>query len=238
MAVVEKISIQAIIPSSQEIQQLQNSVMQIEDLAERSKTAEDVIRETTTKRTGGIFGGVESGQVPKAELRRKTDSLTSRVADQKNANSFKNKDTTSAAAFTKNSSFKQVQKEVSQLKDAQAKTNDALSFITNFQGTAFTKVLGAANSFFPAAFAISVATTVFGLIRAQFGKGGLFDTRKTELDAVKSLIGLERETDIIGGETLFLGNTTLVQGVSHNQTSNTENLRDGQRRFVLRSNGF
>ena len=48
----------------------------------------------------------------------------------------------------------------------------------------------------------------------------------------------ERETDIIGGETLFLGNPTLVQGVAKNQTSNTENLRDGQRRFVLRSNGY
>ena len=238
MAVVEQISIQAIIPSSQEIQKLQNSVMEIEDLAERTKTAEESIRDTTTKRRGGIFGGVESGQVPRTEFKKQTDALTSRVADQKNANSFKNKDTTSAAAFAKNSTFKQMQKDVVGLKQAQSATTDALSFLTNFQGTAFTKVLGVANSFFPAAIAISLATTVFGLIVEQFGKGGIFDVRKKELNAVKSLIGLERETDILGGETLFLGNPTLVQGVARNQTSNTEDLRDGQRRFVLRSNGF
>lgn len=238
MAVVEKITIQAIIPSSQEIQKLQNSVMEIEDLAERTKTAEESIRDTTTKRRGGIFGGVESGQVPRTEFKKQTDALTSRVADQKNANSFKNKDTTSAAAFAKNSTFKQMQKDVVGLKQAQSATTDALSFLTNFQGTAFTKVLGVANSFFPAAIAISLATTVFGLIVEQFGKGGIFDVRKKELNAVKSLIGLERETDILGGETLFLGNPTLVQGVARNQTSNTEDLRDGQRRFVLRSNGF
>ena len=99
-------------------------------------------------------------------------------------------------------------------------------------------MLGAANRILPVGFALSVATTVFALIQAQFGAGGIFDIRKQEVDTVKSLIGLERETDIIGGDTLFLGNPTLVQGVARNQTSNTENLRDGQRRFVLRSNGY
>ena len=76
------------------------------------------------------------------------------------------------------------------------------------------------------------------MVKDAFGPGGIFDIRKQELNSVKSLIGLERETDIIGGDTLFLGNPTLVQGIAKNQTSNTDNLRDGQRRFVLRSNGY
>ncbi len=90
----------------------------------------------------------------------------------------------------------------------------------------------------PVGFALSIVTTVYGLIVTQFGKGGIFDTRKQELNSTKSLIGLERETDIIGGDTLFLGNPTLTQGIPKNTTSNTVNLRDGQRRFVLRGNGF
>lgn len=239
MAVVEQLTLRAIIPSSQEIQELQNTVIKIENLAERTDTAERKIRQSSEQRKGGIFGkDTDTTGLPKSITRRNEDALTSRIADQKNANSIKSKDTTSAAPFVRANQFKQIQSEVSLLKEGQQKTTEALSFLTDFQGTAATRLLGAANKILPVGFALSVATTVYGLIVAQFGAGGIFDIRKQEIDAVKSLIGLERETDIIGGDTLFLGNPTLVQGVARNQTSNTENLRDGQRRFVLRSNGY
>lgn len=192
MAVVEQVTLRAIIPSSQEIKELQNSVMKIEDLAERSEVATKKIKQSTLQRRGGI--------VPPGEVDPKFRNLTTAQGKQQ--------------------------------------TQTALGLLTNFQGTAATKLLGAANSILPVGFILSIATTVFGLIVAQFGAGGLFDRRKQELNSIKSLIGLERETDIIGGDTLFLGNPTLVQGIAKNQTSNTENLRDGQRRFVLRNNGY
>ncbi len=237
MAVVEQLTLRAIIPSTQEIQELQNTVIKIESLAERTETAEKKIRQPSKDRRGGIFGkDTDTTALPKSITKANEDALTSRIADQKNANAFKNKDTTSAAPFVRN--FKQIEQDVSLLKEGQQKTTEALSFLTDFQGTAATKLLGVANKVLPVGFALSVAATVYGLIVAQFGAGGLFDIRKQQLNSTKSLIGLERETDIIGGDTLFLGNPTLVQGVARNQTSNTENLRDGQRRFVLRSNGY
>lgn len=199
MALVEQISIRAAIPSSQEIQELQNSVMKIEDLAERQKIARDKLKKAGLTSRGGIFSPNES------------DTALSSLTEKGKTSSI-----------------------------AQAKrgTQLAMGSIGNIQGTIFTQMMGAASKLFPATFILSIATTVFALIVAQFGSGGLFDIRKKELDSVKSLIGLERETDIIGGDTLFLGNPTLVQGVAKNQTSNTENLRDGQRRFVLRNNGY
>jgi len=212
--------------------------MQIEDLAERTQAATQQIEKAGKENRGGIFSGEASQALPRNVTRRASSATNSREVDSAMQNAFRNKDKTSAAPFERSNPFKQVQKDVITLKLAQQKTNDALSFLTDFQGTAATRVLGAANKVLPVGFALSVATTVYGLIVAQFGKGGIFDIRKTQLDSVKSFIGLERETDIIGGETLFLGNPTLVQGIPRNTTSNTENLRDGQRRFALRSNGF
>jgi len=237
MAVVEQVRFS--IFSQQEIQQIQNEVIQLEDLADRKDVAEQKIQQSELAKRGGIFAPNElDATLPAAITKKQGNALISRVDESKLANSVKSTDRSSAAPFERSNPFKELKKEVRSLTEAQQRTKDALSFLTNFQGTAFTKLVGTASNFLPVGFALSIATTVFGLIQAQFGAGGIFDIRKQELNAVKSLIGLERETDIIGGDTLFLGNPTLVQGVTKNQTSNTENLRDGQRRFVLRSNGY
>ena len=237
MAVVEQVRFS--IFSHQEIQELQNDVMQIEELAERKEIAEQKIQQSDIFTRGGIFAPNElDATLPSAITKRHGNALVSRVDDSRAANAVKSTDKTSAAPFERSNPFRTVKNDIDLLKEGQKRTTDALSLLTNFQGTAFTKLIGAASNFLPVGFALSVATTVFALIQSQFGAGGIFDIRKRELDSVKSLIGLERETDIIGGDTLFLGNPTLVQGVARNQTSNTENLRDGQRRFVLRSNGY
>jgi len=237
MPVVERVRFT--IFSQQDIQEIQNEVMVIEDLVKRKDIAEQKIQESQLAKRGGIFAPNElDATLPSAITKKQGNALISRVEESKLANSVKSTDRTSAAAFVRSNPFKELRNEVGLLKEGQKKTTDALSFLTNFQGTAFTKLMGAASNFLPVGFALSVATTVFALIQSQFGAGGIFDIRKLQLNSVKSLIGLERETDIIGGDTLFLGNPTLVQGVAKNQTSNTENLRDGQRRFVLRSNGY
>jgi len=237
MAVVEQVRFS--IFSQQEIQELQNDVIQLEDLAERKDIAEQKIQQSDLAKRGGIFAPNElDATLPSAITKRQGNALISRVDESRAANAVKSTDKTSAAPFERSNPFKELKNEVSRLKEGQKITADALGFLTNFQGTAFTKLIGAASNFLPVGFALSVATTVFALIQSQFGAGGIFDIRKRELNSVKSLVGLERETDIIGGDTLFLGNPTLVQGIARNQTSNTENLRDGQRRFVLRNNGY
>jgi len=237
MALVEQVRFS--IFSQQEIQELQNDVIELEGLAERKDIAEKKIQQSELEKRGGIFAPNElDATLPAAITKKQGNALISRVDESRLANSTKSTDKTSAAPFERSNPFKELKKEVRSLQQVQNKTTDALSFLTNFQGTAATKLIGTASNFLPIGFALSIATTVFALIQTQFGAGGIFDTRKRALDSVKSLIGLERETDIIGGDTLFLGNPTLVQGIARNQTSNTENLRDGQRRFVLRSNGY
>ena len=237
MAVVEQVRFSVF--SQQDIQEIQNEVMQLEDLAERKDVAEQKIQQSELAKRGGIFAPNElDATLPAAITKKQGNALISRVDDSRAANAVKSTDKTSSAPFERSNPFKELKKEVSQLQEGQKRTKDALGFLTNFQGAAATKLIGAASNFLPVGFALSIATTVFALIQAQFGAGGIFDIRKRELNSTKSLIGLERETDIIGGDTLFLGNPTLVQGVARNQTSNTENLRDGQRRFVLRSNGY
>lgn len=233
MAVVEQVRFS--IFSQQDIQDVQNDVMKLEDLAERKDVAEEKIQQSDLSKRGGIFAPNElDATLPSAITKKQGNALISRVEESKLANSVKSTDKTSKLAITK----RDIVKDIDLLKEGQKKTTDALSFLTNFQGTAATKLIGSASNFLPVGFALSIATTVFALIESQFGSGGIFDRRKKELNSVKTLIGLERETDIIGGDTLFLGNPTLVQGIAKNQTSNTENLRDGQRRFVLRSNGY
>ena len=213
MAVVEQVRFS--IFSKENIKDLQNEVMQLEDLAERKNVAEQKIQESQLAKRGGIFAPNElDDTLPQAITRKQGKALGNRIDQSKLVNSFKNKDTTSAAPFVRSNVFKTLQGDVDLLEEGQEKTKDALSFLTDFQGTAFTKLTGAASKFLPVGFALSVATTVFALIQAQFGAGGIFDIRKQELNSVKSLIGLERETDIIGGDTLFLGNPTLVQGVA------------------------
>ena len=237
MALVEQVRFSIL--SQQDIRELQNEVMQLEDLAERKNVAEKKIQESKLDKRGGIFAPNElDDTLPQAITKKQGSSLNNRIDQSKLVNSIKNKDTSSKAPFERTNSFKKLKKEVLDLKKGQQKTQEALSFLTNFQGAASTQLIGSASKFLPVGFALSVASTVFALIQAQFGAGGIFDIRKQQLNSVKSLIGLERETDIIGGDTLFLGNPTLVQGIAKNQTSNTENLRDGQRRFVLRSNGY
>jgi len=120
MAVVEQLTVRAIIPSTQEIQELQNTVIKIENLAERTETAERKIRQSSVDRRGGIFGkDSDTTALPKVITRRNEDALSSRIADQKNANAFKNKDTTSAAAFVRSNQFKQVQRDLTLLKEGQ-----------------------------------------------------------------------------------------------------------------------
>lgn len=262
MAVVEQVRFS--IFSQQEIQQVQNEVIELEDLAERKGIAEEKIQQSQLSKRGGIFAPNElDATLPAAITKKQGNSLISRADESKLANSTKSTDKTSAAPFERGNAFKKALEEIKKLKEeqkkikeeqkkakkaqlqskkdqleAQAKTNDALGLVNDFQGTIFTKAMGAASKILPVGFALSIATTVFGMIEAQYGKGGIFDRRKKELDSARSLIGLERETDIIGGATLFLGNVTLTQGIPKNTTSNTENLRDGQRRYVLRNNGF
>jgi len=225
--------------SGKERQELQNEVMDLEDLAERRDIAVQKINKSKLEKRGGIFAPNELDEVlPSVITKRSSAALNSRISDSKQANAFRNNDTTSAAPFERANAFKKIQRDLTFLKEGQRKTQEVLRFVNDPSGTVFTKLLGQANKILPVGLALSIATTVFGLIEAQFGSGGIFDIRKRQLNAVKSLYGLERQTDIIGGETLFLGDPTLIQGIPKNTSSNTVNLRDGQRRFVLRSNGF
>jgi len=127
MAVVEQVRFS--IFSQQDIKELQNDVMQLEKLADRKDAAEKKIQESQLAKRGGIFAPNELDEtLPRAITRKQGKALGSRVEQSKLANSIKNKDTTSAAAFVRSNAFKKVQGEIDLLKEGQQK-NQRCSFI-------------------------------------------------------------------------------------------------------------
>ena len=111
MAVVEQVRFT--IFSQQEIQQLQNDVIQLEDLAERKDIAERKIQQSQLAKRGGIFAPNElDATLPSAITKKQGNALISRVEESRLANSVKSTDKTSSAAFVRSNSFKKIQNDV------------------------------------------------------------------------------------------------------------------------------
>jgi hypothetical protein len=131
-----------------------------------------------------------------------------------------------------------MQREVTDLKNFNSQLSQSAGFLLNPVGNIQGRALGLAAGIPGVGFAASIAPMVYQMIVAQHGAGGIFDVTKQTLDNTKSFIGLEREAGIDAGETLFLGNVALRQGIPHNITSNTQDLQDGQRRYTLQTIQF
>lgn len=88
----------------------------------------------------------------------------------------------------------------------------------------------------PAAIVVKIATAVWKIYKAQYGKGGTRDIRKLILDEDVSRIGIENENELESGANLFLSNPQLLTGLPRGP-SNTENLREGMARWKQRHEG-
>ena len=149
------------------------------------------------------------------------------------------------APIQKNNEFKKLTKKVSGLENNQKAFAKIFSQGQSVVGgvSSFTSISGAIGfgsgllSKLPyAAVVIGIASQVYESYIKQYGPGGTRDTRKKVSAESASLIGVEEENNIAGGARLFLSNPNYNQGLPIS-SSNTQNLRDGARRYNLRKQG-
>ena len=149
------------------------------------------------------------------------------------------------APIQKNNEFKKLTKKVSGLENNQKAFAKIFSQGQSVVGgvSSFTSITGAIGfgsgllSKLPyAAVVIGIASQVYESYIKQYGPGGTRDTRKKVSAESASLIGVEEENNIAGGARLFLSNPNYNQGLPIS-SSNTQNLRDGARRYNLRKQG-
>lgn len=88
----------------------------------------------------------------------------------------------------------------------------------------------------PVAILMKLASAVWKIYKAQYGKGGTRDIRKLILAEDISRIGIENENELESGANLFLSNPQLLTGLPRGP-SNTENLREGLARWKQRHEG-
>jgi len=221
------------IPSREEIQELETNVMDLERLSSRSAIASQTVNESFVA-TGPVLPSALTRRRRSAALGRSGESEL--LAKQR----IKGASTTSSSSVAglSTNAFQELRKEVTDLKNFNSNFSQSFGFLVNPVGNAQSRALGVVGAVPGVGVAASLAPVIYQMIVAQHGAGGIFDVTKQTLDNTKSFIGLEREVGIDAGETLFLGNVALRQGIPHNITSNTQDLQDGQRRYTLQTIQF
>lgn len=215
--------------SEEEFKQLERDAVKFENLNKRKERAKTKLRQR-----GGVFAEGDSGttNLPKSFVRKQDKLLTQR---EKTPTKGKN----TKGAVIRDDAFSKLQKKV----DKQG--NDLKVFQKLFgkssaliQGAAFSPfatglsgVKSILSKFLPAGIIISIATFAIDQWIQSYGKGGTNDPRKKILDDVFSLIGIPEETDLISGTKFFANSRTLRPG--QDIQTNTEDLRDGERRTRL-----
>lgn len=162
---------------------------------------------------------------------------------------FKPKDITSATAIEKEPSdyekqknnIKDLQNKVSDINSKLSKTRILSQALENPTASMASLLLGMSAKIPIAGAAIAgsaeMAQLMYSLYISEYGPGGTKDTTKLVTDATLSYLGTENDEMIFGGNQLFLGDPTTHKGVL-DTTSNTQNLKNGMRRYNLITNGY
>jgi hypothetical protein len=225
MGIIEKIRLKIL--SRNDLREIERDVSKQEQLARRSDIASKKLkgalpRSVTRKEERlaelGIAGGraEQSAAILKAKGAKLPGFGTIPGAPIQSANAFKNLEKQVAKQAVVQNSLQKAMSKIGLLGAAAANPGQAFAS----QG------LAAATKFFlPAAVIVSIAQVVIDYWIQSYGKGGINDPRKKILDDVKSLIGTDREQDIIEGKLFFANSRTLVPG--QETRSNTMNKRFG-----------
>jgi hypothetical protein len=222
------------IPSRDEIQELESNVMDLERLASRSATASLDIEESVSS---------SSPILPSALTRRRRNATLGRSADasiaaRQRLSGASRSSATSIAGITPRAVEEARNAAQQEIQKFNSRFLEATGFALNPVGGATSRALSLGAGIPGVGIAATLAPIIYQMIVAQHGAGGIFDVTKQTLDETRSFIGLEREIPIQGGENLFLGNVALRQGIPTGITSNTQDLRDGLRRYTLQTNQF
>ncbi len=243
MPVVEKIRLEIV--SKEDLRKLEEDVVFIEGLSKRKDTASARVKRRK-QGVGGAFGqDPNDTSLPSSVIKKRKQEELQRIIKPKGGKLGDKLLAGTGAPIQRNVVFKNLVKKVSTLEASQVKSQRALGFAMQAIGLGRGGLGGISQMmigtvgkiFFPIAIATTIAAVVFQMWKASYGRGGQNDASKLQLDSAVSFIGLERETSILGGERLFLGDTTLRQGLPKGR-SNTAELRFGARQYVLRTNPY
>lgn len=150
------------------------------------------------------------------------------------------------APIQKNQEFKKLSAKVTRLQKTQRAMTESLltiqPLISGASGLRSVSGIGslilnqAAKIGLPVFFVTIIATKVWKMYKAQYGKGGTRDIRKLVLDEDVSRIGIDNENELDSGANLFMSYPQILTGLPRGP-SNTENLREGMARWKQRKEG-
>lgn len=150
------------------------------------------------------------------------------------------------APIKKNEVFKKLSDKVNRLAKTQTAIAETVSgAIPLLRGASGLQSIGglgnlilnqAAKIGLPIFFITTIATLVWKMYKAQYGKGGTRDIRKLILSEDISRIGIENENELESGANLYLSYPQKLTGLPRGP-SNTENLREGMVRWKQRHEG-
>ncbi|MEM3136734.1 MAG: hypothetical protein QXW37_08465 [Candidatus Nitrosotenuis sp.] len=221
--------------SKDELRELENSIMQLENLAKRKEAASAKLRE---KRKGGkisVFGGLESDEptLPSSLLRRKRETLTSRKADSDVFNSAKKfKDTTSKQPVKDPQKIVDRIEKIEQTLDKSQKDLQKLSQLISDPAGFFVGMLGNSTvlkALSAGGAAFGLAKIIFDLVRSYYGPNGAGDIRKQVLDQASLLPELSYLNSVRTGQVFFTSETRVRSMLVQNSVS--QNLGERHRLY-------
>jgi hypothetical protein len=227
MGVVEKLRLKIL--SKNDLREVERDVTKEEKLARRHDIA--------SKKINGRTGPVLPSSLTRKEARLEKLGLGGGRLEQSASLAKQKVDAFAAggvgAPIQKTNRFLALEKTVAKQQIITKNLSSALGKV-GFLGAAAanpgqafaSQGIAAATKFFlPAAVVVSIAQLVIDYWIKSYGKGGVNDPRKKILNDVKSLIGIDREQEILEGKLYFANSRTLKPG--QEVRSNTMNLNEG-----------
>jgi len=241
MALVEQVTIQAIIPSSQEIKELQNTVMKIEDLAERSEAAVKKIRESSSQRSGGV---ITSGELDDGKSLLNNESTSqprvSTATGQNTTNAFRNAEKKINESEKKIKQLERKQKQIekinNELKDKILDKIDLAGGVLQSGGSPTVLLATTLGRFGPIGILVaSIVISLIGPIFKEFERGGLFSTKLRITEREKNIVDIDYVIEVRSGTKFITSDLRIAQTVP--ESSNTQNLKYEHIRYVSQELG-
>ena len=219
--------------SEEEFKQLERDAAKFENLAKRKERAKVKLRQR-----GGVFGeGDTTTNLPKSFVRKQDKLLLEREKTPTKGKNTKGAIIREDAIDKIKKQLTEQQKDLGVLKKLFGRGPALVQgAISNPIGAGIGGLTSVIGKFLPIGIVISIAALAVDMWIKSYGKGGTNDPRKKILDDVFTLIGLEEETNILAGTTFFANSRTLFP--NQEVVSNTQNLRDGERRTRLLNVGY
>ena len=227
--------------SDESLNNLEQNLIRYQSIAVKKKA----IDQTNTK-DSGIYSQNGNVALPSNIVKKQKRGETDRIQHSGILSKFKLKDKTSSSAFQHTTEWRKTQNRIKGIETEQAAFKKMFSNLPGFVGGVaslsstsgiLSSASGLASKIPYVGIIIGIATAAAKAYVAQYGNGGTRDTRVKRLDESSALTFVNHETEIIGGERLFLSNPNVNHGLPAGN-SNTEHMRAGAKTHKLRRDGI